>query len=97
MPTEELAYMIRGRVLEIRSLIFRPFLYYAIHRPFNDPYRALVQPFVNDALEIARAIIENKKARHRHHGTWYLTHSKLSLRPRLIIVGSRCDPALRRL
>jgi hypothetical protein len=69
-PTEELAYMTRVRVLEIRTWIFRPFLYYAIHHPLDDPYRPLVQPFVDDALETARILILSQVHKHRHHGTW---------------------------
>ncbi|KAE9373064.1 hypothetical protein N431DRAFT_336998 [Stipitochalara longipes BDJ] len=88
-PTEELAYMTRGRVLEIRSLIFRPFLYYAVHHPFNDPYRKLVQPFIDDALETARVIIETKKARHRHHGTWFALRSSTA-EALCLIAAKRC-------
>jgi len=73
MPQDELAHITRGRALEIYTWLFRPFLYYAIHHPANDPHRAIVQGFVDSALKTARATIGEGiiHHRHRHHGTWF--------------------------
>lgn len=71
IPDEELAHVTRGRALEIYTWLFRPFLYYAIHRPANDPHRAAVQGFVDSAIKIARGTIGEGILHHRHHGTWF--------------------------
>ena len=63
--------MVRGRTLEIQSWLYCPFLYYAIHHPPSDPYRLLIEPFVEKALVCGSAHIRGLEARHRHHGTWY--------------------------
>ena len=71
IPTQELAYMVRGRTQEIKTWLYQPFLYYAIHHPADDPYRSAVLPFVNKQFELSRGIIEGSCYRHRHHGSWY--------------------------
>lgn len=42
--------MVHGRATEIRTWIYRPFVYYAIHNPVDAPCRELVQPFVEKGL-----------------------------------------------
>jgi hypothetical protein len=63
--------MIRGRTIDIKTWLYGPFLYYAVHHPADDPYRQLVQPFVDKALRYGNAHIRSLESRHRHHGTWY--------------------------
>ncbi|KAH8694612.1 hypothetical protein BGZ61DRAFT_588540 [Ilyonectria robusta] len=71
IPSNELAFMVRGRTLEIQSWLYRPFLYYAIHHPSSDPFRPAMEPFVQKALVYGSAHIRGLGVRHRHHGTWY--------------------------
>ncbi|KAL6412655.1 hypothetical protein AUP68_03860 [Ilyonectria robusta] len=71
IPSNELAYMVRGRTLEIQSWLYRPFLYYAIHHPSSDHFRPAMEPFVQKALVYGSAHIRGLGVRHRHHGTWY--------------------------
>jgi hypothetical protein len=63
--------MVRGRTIDIKSWLYSPFLYYAIHNPPDDRYQKLIQPFVQKALEFLTSMIWSLKVRHRHHGTWY--------------------------
>jgi len=73
IPSDELAYMVRGRLIEIKSWIFRPFLFYAIHHRPSDPYHLLIQQYVEKSVETAILNVGGILAapRHRHHGTWY--------------------------
>ena len=74
-PEGELPYVIRARVVEIRSWICRPFLFYAVHQPADDPNQRLIRGFVHDSLELSFCVIESVAHRHRHHGTWYALRS----------------------
>jgi hypothetical protein len=71
VPDEELAFMLRARVLEIRSWIFRPFLFYAIHHPETDPQQHLLWSWVQQAMHNSFLLIETSSLPHRHHGVWY--------------------------
>jgi hypothetical protein len=71
IPREELSFMIRVRVLEIRSWIFRPFLYHAIHNRPHELQQPLLPPFVAQALEHCICLIKTNSIRYRHHGVWY--------------------------
>lgn len=70
--------MARGRVLEIKAWLYRPFLYYAIHNSPNTPQRSMALPFVEKALFYNFLIVQEDHTRHRHHGTWYSTRAKTS-------------------
>ena len=89
IPTQELAAMVRSRTQEIETWLYQPFLYYAIHHPADDPYRPLIQPFINKNLELSRCIIEGSCFRHRHHGSWYGARSSTTL-AFLIIAAVKC-------
>ncbi|KAH7399863.1 hypothetical protein BKA64DRAFT_642021 [Cadophora sp. MPI-SDFR-AT-0126] len=80
----ELAYVIRARVAEIRSWIYRPLMFYAVHRPADDPNQILIRGFVQDSLEYALRGIESVAHRHRHHGTWYALRNGTSAAFRII-------------
>jgi hypothetical protein len=71
LPMEELSFMIRARMLEIKSWIFRPFLFYAVHRGPDDIQQAIVKPLVDQAIVHNIRLIESSSIRHQHHGIWY--------------------------
>lgn len=71
IPPEELSFMIRVRVLEIRGWIYRPFLYHAIHNRPHESQQSFLPPFVTQALEHCTLLIKTNSIRHRHHGIWY--------------------------
>ena len=71
IPREELPYMLRTRMLEIRSWIFRPFLFYAVHALPQDMHQAVLKPLVDQSMHASVRLIEANSLRHRHHGTWY--------------------------
>ena len=62
--------MVRGRALGIKTWIYRPFLYYAVHNGPDATYRSLVQPLVDKALLYIGFYIQGEPSQHRHHGTW---------------------------
>lgn len=70
--SDELRYVTEGRSLLIRGLLYRPFLYYAIHVQANrwNPTTTL-QGFVQKALVNCLAVNTGNAMTHRHHGTWY--------------------------
>jgi hypothetical protein len=70
IPSRELPYMVRGRLLEIRCSIHLPFLFYAIHNP-RSPYSDMVQPLAEKALQRHFSVLKMDPLPHRHHGTWY--------------------------
>ncbi|PVH72481.1 hypothetical protein DL98DRAFT_470364 [Cadophora sp. DSE1049] len=78
LPAEELPFMIRARVLEIVSCIFRPFLFYAIHSQPLESQESLLHPFVEQALQNSMRLIETNSIRHRHHGVWYTCRVSVS-------------------
>lgn len=71
VPTEELPYMVWGRALEIKTWIYRPFLFYAIHTPQHAPSRSIALQFVDKALTSSFHLLGKHSIFHRHHGTWY--------------------------
>lgn len=78
IPMEELPFMIRTRVLEIRSWIFRPFLFHAVHRSTVAMGHSSLAQQVDRALLDSICLIENNSLRHRHHGTWYMCRVSVS-------------------
>lgn len=78
MPTEELSYMIRARMLELRSWIYRPFLYYIIHSKTEQSQGSIAKPFADQALLYSVRLIECNSIRHRHHGVWYTCRASAS-------------------
>ncbi|KPM42712.1 hypothetical protein AK830_g3857 [Neonectria ditissima] len=70
-PSEELPYHVRGRVLEIKTWIYAPFLYYAIHSQHDALYSSMIQPFVEKAVSHSFCMIRDEPSRHRHHGSWF--------------------------
>lgn len=72
--SDELRFVTQGRSLLIRGLLYRPFLYYAIHSgQTRTPWdmNGRLQVFVQKALTITVACDTGAAMTHRHHGTWY--------------------------
>ncbi|PVH85961.1 hypothetical protein DL98DRAFT_511047 [Cadophora sp. DSE1049] len=72
--SDELRFVTQGRSLLIRGLLYRPFLYYAIHSSQIRTHWDLntrLQVFVQKALTISVACDTGTAITHRHHGTWY--------------------------
>ena len=78
LPSEELPFMIRARVLEIRTWIFRPFLFYAVHHPAQNFQNTMLPRFVEHALLHSIRLIETNSLPHRHHGVWYTCRVSVS-------------------
>ena len=71
--SDELRFVTQGRSLLIRGLLYRPFLYYAIHSgQIRTPWdmNGRLQAFVQKALTISVACDTGAAMTHRHHGTW---------------------------
>ncbi|KAH8649343.1 hypothetical protein BX600DRAFT_112758 [Xylariales sp. PMI_506] len=67
----ELRYVTHGRYAIVKELIYRPFLYLALHKPNLSPghdqiIRKMAQNSVETILDMARF----GPAYHRHHGSW---------------------------
>ncbi|KAF5027830.1 hypothetical protein F66182_57 [Fusarium sp. NRRL 66182] len=89
IPTEELPYHVRGRVLEIQTWIYAPFLYYTIHSPPDAPHRDRVKPLVEESIPHILSVMRGEPSRLRHHGTWY--NLRLTTMRCLLIIGAaRC-------
>jgi len=72
--SDELRYVTEGRSLLIRSLLYRPFLYYAIHAQahgWNPTTTLALQGFIQKSLANCLAVNTGNAMTHRHHGTWY--------------------------
>ncbi|KAG4436538.1 hypothetical protein IFR05_007976 [Cadophora sp. M221] len=88
--SDELRFVTHCRSLLIRGLIYRPFLYYAIHSvnsQTNWDLCSKVQSFVQKAFDACLACETDIGMTHRHHGTWYslresITNSLLLLAAR---------------
>lgn len=69
---DELTYFARGRELCIRALLYRPFLFLAIHAPpRDDSQQKEVRKYAQKALNICVKNNSGYSITHRHHGTWY--------------------------
>lgn len=76
---DELTYFARGRELCIRALLYRPFLYLAIHAPpRNDAQKMGVRKYAQKALNICVKNNSGYSITHRHHGTWYGLRESIS-------------------
>ncbi|PYH72177.1 fungal specific transcription factor domain-containing protein [Aspergillus vadensis CBS 113365] len=78
-PRFELTYNLQARVLQLRSWLYRPFVYYAIHHDggqSNEKEEA--ERFMRKAIECSFHMINSKATQHRHHGTWFVARGVLS-------------------
>ncbi|KAI2912843.1 transcriptional regulator family: Fungal Specific TF [Aspergillus niger] len=93
-PRFELTYNLQARVLQLRSWLYRPFVYYAIHHnsgQSNEDEEA--KRFMRKAIECSFHLINSKATQHRHHGTWFVARGVLSS-ALLIIAAIKADKGL---
>ncbi|OJZ86495.1 hypothetical protein ASPFODRAFT_60479 [Aspergillus luchuensis CBS 106.47] len=93
-PRFELTYNLQARVLQLRSWLYRPFVYYAIHHDgeqINENEEA--KKFMRKAIECSFHMINSKATQHRHHGTWFVARGVLSS-ALLIIAAVKADKGL---
>lgn len=62
--------MVRSRVLEMRTWIYQPFLYHAIHNTRESCISELVMPLASKALHASFRFIKDEPIPYRHHGAW---------------------------
>ncbi|KAL3450803.1 hypothetical protein BJX65DRAFT_270142 [Aspergillus insuetus] len=68
---DELGCMIYGRYLDIKSHLYRPFLYYAVHHgDCNPEVNQIVEPLARKSLKSIVELTNTGTFYHRHHGTW---------------------------
>ncbi|KAF4970536.1 hypothetical protein FSARC_2445 [Fusarium sarcochroum] len=89
IPTEELPYHVRGRVLEMKTWLYTPFLYYAMHSTPDAPHRNRTKAFVDKSLPHIFIALRSMPCEHRHHGTWYGVRNAIG-RCLLVIGAVRC-------
>lgn len=70
--------MTQRRALEIKSWLYRPFLYYAAHYALTTDLQNRIKPYVQKAVDCCIYAIQGRGTRHRHHGTWYSGRAVLS-------------------
>ncbi|KAK5199920.1 hypothetical protein LTR92_000461 [Exophiala xenobiotica] len=69
---DELRSVTRGRYLGILGVVYRPFLYFAIHHPHDQSFETeqLIRPLIRKGLANLVEATLNLSVEHRHHGTW---------------------------
>ncbi|PVH70328.1 hypothetical protein DL98DRAFT_504778 [Cadophora sp. DSE1049] len=77
-PSHELRFVVQFRALEVKSWLYRPFLYYTIHHAPYDTLNPRLQSLVLKAIDSSIHWILLRPARHRHHGSWYAGRLVLS-------------------
>ncbi|OIW31477.1 hypothetical protein CONLIGDRAFT_659864 [Coniochaeta ligniaria NRRL 30616] len=88
MAPNEMATYIHTRANSFREWIHRPFLYYVIHQPADDPYLPVALPLAQRCLDLC---VEGQKlpyAYHRHHGTWLIGRA-MTTRAMMILAAAR--------
>jgi len=69
---DELRFVTQGRYVGILSLLYRPFLYYAVHHHDRDSeVNHRIEPLVQKALANCAGCKAGVVIDHRHHGTWF--------------------------
>jgi hypothetical protein len=77
-PRLELIFNLQARVLELKSWLYRPFVFYAIHGVGEEGLSPELEKFVQKAIECSFHIIQSKPTLHRHHGSWFAARNVLS-------------------
>ncbi|KAF5501129.1 Echinocandin B biosynthetic cluster transcription factor ecdB [Colletotrichum siamense] len=76
--SNELVHYIQNRAESCREWIHRPFVYYVIHQPPDDPWIPRVLPLAEKGLEIAVELLLDANPHHRHHGTWFMARAAMT-------------------
>jgi hypothetical protein len=77
-PGQELTYNLQARFLELRSWLYRPFVYFAIHHRAEHDKLPEAKSFVEKAIECCFHMVQSKPTKHRHHGSWFAGRNVLS-------------------
>ncbi|KAF6836705.1 vegetative cell wall protein gp1 [Colletotrichum plurivorum] len=75
---DELVHFIQNRATSCREWIHRPFVYYVIHQPPDDPWMPRVMPLADKCLEVSVELLLDVNSHHRHHGTWFMARAAMS-------------------
>lgn len=86
----ELAQHVRVRAMACQEWIHRPFLYYAIHQPSDDPGLPQAVPLAEKCLDLCVQIQFIVEPFHRHHGTWFVARTSIT-RALLLLAGARSE------
>ncbi|KFY47771.1 hypothetical protein V496_10463 [Pseudogymnoascus sp. VKM F-4515 (FW-2607)] len=73
-PSRELSWATGNRLLEMRSWLYQPFLYHAIHtdtRAAHIRENPVLQSLVQAAMDCHLETVQKRSFRHRHHGIWF--------------------------
>lgn len=83
--------MTKGRYWGIRTLLYRPFLYHAIHstRRTSGNTSAVLEGLVQKAFDVCLEFSDGCAMTHRHHGTWYGLRSSASTALMLLAANIR--------
>lgn len=74
----ELSYYMQGRFAQWHEFVFRPLLYYAIHKPSNDPMPPDVLKGAQEALDSSDRWVRHFSDQTRHGGTWFIVRLTFS-------------------
>ncbi|OBT72838.1 hypothetical protein VF21_08307 [Pseudogymnoascus sp. 05NY08] len=73
-PSRELSWATGNRLLEMRSWLYQPFLYHAIHADSQTDHvreNPVLQSLVEAAMDCHLETVQKRCFRHRHHGIWF--------------------------
>lgn len=73
-PSRELSWATGNRLLEMRSWLYQPFLYHAIHADTQTDHvreNPVLQSLVEAAMDCHLETVQKRCFRHRHHGIWF--------------------------
>lgn len=73
-PSRELSWATGNRLLEMRSWLYQPFLYHAIHADTQTAHvreNPVLQSLVEAAMDCHLETVQKRSFRHRHHGIWF--------------------------
>ncbi|KFY90218.1 hypothetical protein V500_05231 [Pseudogymnoascus sp. VKM F-4518 (FW-2643)] len=73
-PSRELSWATGNRLLEMRSWLYQPFLYHAIHADTQTSHvreNPVLQSLVEAAMDCHLETVQKRSFRHRHHGIWF--------------------------
>ncbi|KAH7165013.1 hypothetical protein DER46DRAFT_637103 [Fusarium sp. MPI-SDFR-AT-0072] len=85
LPTNKLALLLYARILELKCLIYRPFLYHAAHSTMSEREQAEISPFVEKGLSCHFLTITVGYLHYRNHITYY--HFRTSTTSALCIMA----------
>ena len=78
--TDELAYHLQARAMEIKERIYRPFLYRLIHaeEALTPDERIVHELLVAKHATTCSQLIHQWSIQHRHHGTWLMSRQSFA-------------------